>query len=281
MRRSFFPPLLLCLAGCERPAPPRPTAPPVSTYEARGVVQKLKPETGGAVIAHGAIAGYMDAMTMEFTASDPRELTPLAAGDVVNFRLTVSDKHSRIDQIRKTGTAPITPAADSTTTVASGTPLPDCALVDSRGTPLRLADFKGRALAITFIFTRCPLPDFCPRMNSHFSEVQRTLSAEAATNWHLLSITLDPDYDTPARLAEYATRYQPNTTRWTFATGVRNDIEKLGATFGLQIARPGALPDHNLRTIVVDPAGRVQRVFTGNEWTPTDLIAELRRAISL
>ncbi len=274
---------LLCLAaalpGCDRrPASALAPGEHTSTYEVRGVIHKLKPGSGTAVIAHDAIAGYMDAMTMEFTAADPRDLAALAPGDVVSFRLSVSDARSWIDQVRKTGTAPISADADPAASPAPGTPLPDCALVDSRGAALRLSDFKGRAFAFTFIFTRCPLPDFCPRMNANFAAAQRALGSDA--NWHLLSISLDPDYDTPPRLAEYAARYQPDPARWTFATGSREEIEKLGAVFGLKVARTGALPDHNLRTIVVDPAGRIQRVFTGNEWTPEELAAELKRAMA-
>jgi protein SCO1/2 len=154
-------------------------------------------------------------------------------------------------------------------------------LKDSHGTPLRLRDFQGRALAFTFIFTRCPLPDFCPRMNAHFAAVQRALAAAAPdAKWSLLCISLDPAYDTPARLAEYATRYGPDAARWTFATGALADIEKIATACGLQVARGGALPEHNLRTVVVDAAGRVQRTFTGNEWTPEELTAEMQRAMS-
>lgn len=279
MHRFTLSLLLLCLAGCERPAPAPPATERVSTYEARGVLRKATADR--AIIAHEAIPGYMEAMTMEFTVADPRELTAMHPGDTIAFRLTATDERSWIDRIRPLAAAPTSPApAAEVPALPPGAQLPDCALVDSRGAALQLRDFQGRALAITFIFTRCPLPDFCPRLNSHFAAVQRALAAGPATNWHLLSLTLDPDFDTPARLADYATRFQPDAARWTFATGARAEIEKLGAAVGLQVARTGALPDHNLRTIVIDPTGRVRRVFTGNEWTPEELVAELQRAMA-
>ncbi len=274
--------LAVVLTACGRgPSAAKPSLPPiVATYEVKGVLRTNKGRT--AVIAHEAIPGYMEAMAMEFTAANPDELATFAPGDVLAFRLSVTDERSWIDQIRKTGTAPVpTTAAEPANTPAPNIPLPNCVLVDSRGQPFHLHDFRGQTVALTFIFTRCPLPDFCPRLNAQFAEVQRLLAADTTMkNWRLLSVTLDPAYDTPERLAEYATRYQPDFTRWTFATGSREEIEKLGTVVGLQIMRTGPLPEHNLRTVVIDPAGRVQHVFNGNAWTPDALAAELRRAMS-
>lgn len=285
MRRLAVLPLLAALAtflvACGRGPSAAKSSPPeaVTIYEVKGVLRMNKGRT--AVIAHDTIPGYMEAMAMEFTASNPDELAAFSPGDVLAFRLSVTDERSWIDQLRKTGTAPI-PAttAKPASTPAPRTPLPDCVLVDSRGQPLRLHDFRGQAIALTFIFTRCPLPDFCPRLTTQFAEVERLLAADTAMkNWHLLSVTLDPIYDTPERLAEYATRYQPDFTRWTFATGSPEEIEKLGTSVGLQITRSGTLPEHNLRTVVIDPAGRVLHVFNGNAWTPDALAAELHRAM--
>ena len=277
-------PLLLCLVGCKRAATAGGTAvtEPVASYEVRGVLRKLLP-AGKAVIAHEMIPGYMEAMTMEFTADDAGEFAGVQPGDALAFRLHVTDERSWIDHVRKIDAtlrvpSPPPPAAD---VLPPGAKLPDCALVDSRGDSLRLRDFRGRALAFTFIFTRCPLPDFCPRMNAHFAAAQRALAAAVpGADWHLLCISLDPEYDTPARLAEYALRYQPDAARWTFATGALAEIETLARACGLRVARGGALPEHNLRTVVINPDGRVRRVFAGNEWTPEELVAEMRQAIA-
>ena len=284
-----FPPtflllLALFLFGCDRPAPrAAPDAPRVSAYEASGVVRKIDAPRGKAVIAHDAIAGYMEAMTMEFDVADAESLTALQPGNVIAFRLSVNETRSWIDQVRKTGH--VENAALPTTAIGAlppGTPLPDCALVDQRGAAFRLSDFKGRALAFTFIFTRCPLPDFCPLMNRNLAEVQRELRTDGANaNWHLLSISIDPEFDTPARLADYARAYETESGRWTFATGVPEDIGKFGGAFGLMVTRNGESLDHTLRTIVVDAAGRVQKVFAGNEWKAAELTSAMRRAMGV
>ena len=272
----------LC-AGCKPTAPTfaRPTV-QTATYEVRGVLQKLDVLRRKAVIAHDAIPGYMDAMTMEFDVPDAAPLAALAPGDVLAFQLSVTETRSWIDAVRKTGhTALPVKASAALETPAAGAVLTDCALTDQHGQAFRLRDFSGRALAFTFIFTRCPLPNFCPLMNRHFADVQRELSGDAAhANWQLLSISFDPAYDTPERLAKYAEPYAPGG-RWKFATGAEADIEKLAEAFGLAVAINGEQTEHNLRTVVVDATGRVQRIFSGNEWTAEDLIAELRRAMAV
>jgi protein SCO1 len=270
------------LASCERvpQTAPRPRA-NTSVYDVRGVVKKVNAAAGRAIIEHEEIPGYMAAMTMEFDAAQPAELAALQPGDLLTFRLEVSDARSSITQIRKIGRAPIPPdAVDAPGLPAPGTPVPNCALINDQGQPFQLADFKGRTLAFTFIFTRCPLPDFCPLMNHHFATVRRELAAaQSGENWHLLSITIDPTHDTPARLADYAKAFRPQPDRWTFATGDFAEIRKLGAFVGLATTGEGAALEHNLRTVVVDASGRVQKIFAGNEWKPGDLVEEMKRAM--
>ena len=282
--RSPFLPLFVAslLAGCHRPPAPKPReAERVSTFAAAGVVRKVDAERRKAVIAHETIAGFMEAMTMEFDVASGEPLADLRAGDAVAFRLSVNETRSWIDQVRKTGRASeVATFPQGGESLAAGDLLPDGALMDQRGVAFHLADFKGRALAITFIFTRCPLPDFCPLMNRNFAEVRRELSSDAAhSNWHLLSISFDPEYDTPARLAEYAKPYEIENGHWSFATGATEDIQKLGDAFGLTVARNGAQIDHTLRTVVIDATGRVQKIFIGNGWSASELTDEMRRAM--
>ena len=119
-------------------------------------------------------------------------------------------------------------------------------------------------------------------MNNQLAAAQRDLSAaNTDTNWHLLSISLDPEYDTPERLGEYSARYLPDAARWTFATGKSDDISQLEKAVGLAVSREGGQLNHNLRTVVVDAAGRVQRVFPGNEWSAAELVAEMKRAMTV
>ena len=286
MRRS---PLLLLLsfvhlfvAACDRtPSRPPVAAEQTATYEVRGVVRKVDPERQRAVITHETIPGYMDAMAMEFSAPNADDRALLQPGATVAFRLSITDTKSWIDRVQKIAAGAVAlPEAPMPAGLAVGAVVPDCALVDQSGRQFRLSDFKGRALALTFIFTRCPLPDFCPRMNEQFSAAQRELAGATDANWHLLSISIDPAYDTPERLAAYAPRFQADPARWTFATGEAGEIGKLAGAFGLQTVREGAELNHTLRTVVVDPAGRVQTIFPGNEWKPTELIDAMKRAMS-
>ena len=249
----------------------------MSVFVGSGVVQKVDAGRKKMVIAHEAIAGFMEAMTMEFDVADGETTAAFTPGDTIAFRLSVTDERSWIDQLRKTGHTDVAPLSGS---LPPGAPLPDCALVDQRGEAFRLGDFKGRALAFTFIFTRCPLPDFCPLMNRNLAAVQRDLSADPSrANWHLLSISIDPAYDTPMRLAEYARLYLGEAGQWTFATGEPTEIHKFGEAFGLTVARNGQQIDHTLRTVVVDAAGRVRKIFVGNGWQSGELLDEMRRAM--
>jgi protein SCO1/2 len=164
-----------------------------------------------------------------------------------------------------------------------GDPLPDYVLTNQFGEAFHLTQYKGQALAITFLFTRCPFPTFCPRMADHFREAQQELTAmtDVAGNWHLLTVSFDPEFDRPAVLKAYAEGRQYKPARWTFATGSLVDVTALGDQLGLAFWRdePGTL-SHNLRTAVFDAGGRLQKVFAGNEWTVEELVNELRLAAS-
>lgn len=271
---------IVFVASCKPASRPAVVGPPsVAIYEARGVLQEMREEGRRALIAHEAIEGYMDAMTMEFDTADAAEFRDLLPGDVITFRLSVTDDRGWIEHARKVGhTAPL-PPPETLESLPPGSPLPDCAFTNSRGETQRLSDFKGRALAFTFIFTRCPFPDFCPLMNRNFMAAREALAAGTRTEWHLLSLSFDPDYDTPERLATYAAPYRPDPAHWTFATGRAEEIRGLGKAFGLAISSTGVSTDHNLRTVVVDAAGRVQKVFVGNAWKADELVSELRRAM--
>ncbi|MBP8257440.1 MAG: SCO family protein, partial [Opitutaceae bacterium] len=129
-------------------------------------------------------------------------------------------------------------------------------------------------------FTRCPFPTYCPRMNNNFSTAQTHLAKSGAgTNWHLISISFDPEWDTPVRLAKYAETYRYDPAHWTFATGAAGNIRKLGDSFGLMYYRAGGSIEHNVRTVVVDASGLVQRIFADNEWQPEELVAEIKKAL--
>lgn len=145
---------------------------------------------------------------------------------------------------------------------------------------MSLSDFHGQALAITFIFTRCPIPNYCPRLSRNFQEASRKLLARpnAPTNWHFLSFTFDPDFDTPAVLKAYAQRYQYNAQHWSFLTGPTNQLAELAAESNVKFDRDNGLFNHNFRTLVIDAAGHLQMVFpTGGDLSDA-LVTEILKA---
>jgi protein SCO1/2 len=258
----------------------------------KGVVQEVLPERKKVSIAHENIPNYMSAMTMTFDVKDPRELAELQSGDEVSFRMIVTENDGWIDQIKRLRAAasPSSNGPDNLRRVREVEPLnvgdvvPDYKFTNELGQAVSLSDFKGKAVAFTFIFTRCPFPTFCPRMSSNLEETYKKLKAapDASTNWHLLTITFDPQFDTPAVLKAYAGRYGYDPKHWSYLTGDLIDITALAEQVGLLFWKPNpndaAGISHNLRTVVLDTEGRVQRVFTENEWKSDELAAELMKA---
>jgi protein SCO1 len=158
--------------------------------------------------------------------------------------------------------------------------LPEYHFTNELGQAVSTSQFKGQALAFTFIFTTCPFPEFCPRMSNNFSEVQKKLLSmqNAVTNWHLLSISFDPEVDTPAILHAYARRFEYDPRHWNFVTGELIDITAIAEQFGQQFWRQDNTISHNLRTVVVDTQGRVQKILPENKWTSDQLVAEILKA---
>jgi protein SCO1/2 len=269
------------------------------TFEVKGVVVKVSPGSKEVEIRHEEIPGYMPAMTMPFEVKSANELAGISPGDNVSFRLIVTDTEGWIENIKKLGTtltnAPALvvgpggaePPGSKIRVLRDveplniGDPLPEYHFTNQFGETFSTAQFKGQALAITFIFTRCPFPNFCPFTAHNFADTQQKLLAKSdgPKNWHLLTITFDPAFDTPAILKSYGKRYQYNPARWTLATGSLVDILALGEQFGLvtQPEQTGNI-SHNLRTVVIDAAGRVQKNIVGNSWTSDDLVQEMVKA---
>jgi protein SCO1/2 len=160
--------------------------------------------------------------------------------------------------------------------------VPDETLVDQDGRAFRLSSLRGSAVLLTFVYTRCPLPDFCPRLDSSFAAVQRAVAdGRLSGPVRLLSVSFDPEFDTPAVLKAHAARAGADPRLWTFATAPRERVEALGASIGLSVVRDGRDPadiTHNLRTAVIDHAGRLVQVLEGTRWTTDDALAALRRA---
>jgi len=262
---------------------PGPAAAATARYDhVHGVLQRVDRKTGEATITHEAIPGYMDAMTMSFAVRPAADADRLRPGDKLVFRLCVTADHAWIEDVRRLETAALPPSSAMPVPTHErdiGETLPDIDLLTQRGEKIRLADFRGRVLALTFIYTRCPLPTYCPLMNRNFQSAQALLDRMAPeANGQFLSISLDPDHDSPAVLTAYAKNYGANPLRWTFASADDGALRSLGDGVGLEFSRgPGPIA-HNLRTVVIDASGRIRRIFRGNAWTPQELAAALRAA---
>ncbi|HTH46976.1 MAG TPA: SCO family protein [Candidatus Limnocylindria bacterium] len=289
--------LMLWAGGCSPSGQPDPAGTPVTeavtNYPARGIVQAVRPDGRTVVIKHEEIADYMMAMTMPFVVRDTNELKGLKPGELIEFRLCVTAKDSWVDQLKIVGAAPA-PSAPATNAASlihilpnvpelkAGDLLPDYTFTNQLGQAVHLAEYRGKALAFTFIFTRCPLPNFCPRISDNFATVQRRLkqTPDAPDNWRLLSLSFDPEYDTAERLTEYGQRFGQDPSRWSLANGSFDQIERLAGNFGLYFARDVGVGEqnHNLRTVVVDATGHVQDILIGNEWTVDDLAKAITQA---
>jgi len=176
------------------------------------------------------IPGFMPSMTMPFIARDPKEIADLKTGDAISFRMTVTQKDFWISDIKKIRRQEVdvaepkpTPAISSNTgaRLKEGDEMPVFNLTNQNGEPISLDSFRGQPFVLTFIFSRCPVPNFCPRMSNNFEELQTAIKtgSGALAKTRLLSITLDPDYDTPKVLSDYAGYHHADTQIWTFATG--------------------------------------------------------------
>jgi protein SCO1 len=257
-------------------------------HDARGLIREIAADRRTAVIRHETIPGYMPAMTMELNVRDTNELSGVAAGDTVTFRLLTTDETHWIDQVHKVTGATNSANATTTTThhtevveLKPGDLMPEADFLDEHGKTIRFSEFRGRAVAFTFFFTRCPLPDFCPLMNKNFSAARRLLLADtnAPANWTLLCISFDAEFDRPAVLAGYAQAYRcADTNHWQFASASVATLKELAPQLNLMVARDGPGFSHNLRTVVLDTRGRIHRQYDGNRWTAEDLAAALREA---
>lgn len=262
------------------------------TFEVKGVIEELYPERLTAKIKHEEIPDYMPAMTMNLRVLDAKELEGLAAADQITFRLNVTEDAHWIDQVRKSAPTdlgtPLTQPQNwrlvrEVEPLDVGDVMPNYTFTNEVDQVVRLDELKGQAYAFTFIFTRCPLPEFCPRMYSHFQAAQDALlnRPDAPKNWRLFSITLDPEFDTPTVLKTYAARYKYNPEHWSHLTAPLIDITAIGEQFGLNFFKPDGTISHNLRTVVVDAAGKVQNIIIGNSWKPEELVGYLVTAAAV
>lgn len=257
------------------------------TYPLRGQVLSVHPDRQQITVKHEDIPGLMPGMTMSFPVARPELLTGREPGELIVATLEVAGAVGRLTTIERTGLEKL-PADSNAAYMAGnllepGAELPDAAFVDAENRRRAISEWRGSVVLLTFIYTRCPLPNYCPLMDAHFASLQSSIAADAtlAGKAKLVSISFDPDYDKPAVLAAHAKRYKADPAIWTFLTGDRVTVDRFAARLGVGVLRPAGEQEitHNLRTVLAGADGRILQIFTGNEWTPPKALEAIRAAV--
>jgi protein SCO1/2 len=289
LRRLALPALLVSLlsAGCGGEAPDSGA----KSYPLEGKVVAVDAAHRKITIDHEEIVNFMPAMTMAFVVreKDAALLEGVTPGDEVTARLVAPDSRYWLEDlvVVKRGTPdPNAVPPPDVHRLQPGEVVPDVALVNQDGEAVRLSDYQGRSVAVTFVYTRCPLPDYCPLMMKNFAAAHAALCADAdlAARTHLLTVSFDTAHDTPEILRAFGKPFQktdPPFTHWELASGTEEAIRTLGGPLGLDYVEESRSFTHNLRTAVIDPEGKLRVLLRGNEWTPEDLVADLRAAAGL
>ena len=268
---------LLTIAGCRQ-------APPPKQYELTGQILAVKPEKNEVLVRHDDIKGFMPAMTMPYKVKEPALLTGRKEGDLVKATLIVGEVDAYLASLNVVGHRALVtppPVADQPHVLEKGDPVAEALLVDQSDMPRPWSSFRGHRVALTFVYTRCPLPDYCPLMEKNFVAVQQLVKANPKlADVRLLTVTMDPEFDTPAVLKPHAIDLGADPAIWTYATGEPAEVKKFAEQFGIHYETDETNKwqiIHNLRTAVIDPDGRVVKTESGNFWKPADLVADLAK----
>jgi protein SCO1/2 len=272
----------LALSACL----PSPTQ--TQQYELHGQILAVRPEADEVLIKHEDIDKFMPGMTMPFKVRDGRLLEGKTPGDLIRARLVVGPEEAWLASIERTGHAPLEssaamPAASFAVPVGVGDVPPATTLTDQDGHSFSLDDWRGSAVVVTFIYVRCPLPQFCPMMDRRFVELQKLIHSDRqlADRSRLLSVSFDPDHDSPASLRAHAAGLAADPQLWRFATAERDVIDRFAAAFGVSVIRDADRSiTHNLRTAVIGPDGRIVAAYSGGDWTTTQITDDLRNSLA-
>src|SRR5450755_10205 len=273
-------PLLICIACSKKPAGKR--------YELQGRVLAVDSGSREITVAHQDIPGLMPGMTMPFPVARDQDwiFGKIGPGDHIHATLVMTD-HAEIQDISFAHESDT--GNDGTTNLRIpeiGDDVPDFTLVNQSGKTIHLDQFRGKPLLLTFIYTRCPVPDFCLLMSSNFSAVLKELQKNptACAKSQLLSISIDPNYDTPSVLRSYGNKYagdvDPDFRHWQFACGSPEQVRKAADFFGLSYNEKQGQIVHTLQTVVIGADGKIAKVYTGNQWKPAEVAAEYEAATS-
>jgi protein SCO1/2 len=218
---------------------------------------------------------------MPFDLKDRRLLDQLEEGDRVQATLVVAGLRSWLEDVvvtRETVDPSSSGKAQTWVEPRPGDEVPDFKLIDQNGKRFGFKQYRGRVVVLTFIYTRCPLPDYCPLMTDNFSQVEKALNVgpEPTPKTQLLSITLDPEYDRPKVLREYAAAHSAGSDHWDYATGTKDEVKQIATYFGMQYWPDGDQIVHGLRTAIVGTDGKLIKLYRGNDWKPNEIVTEVR-----
>jgi protein SCO1/2 len=238
-------------------------------YRAQGIVLSIDRATQTITISHRAIPGYMEAMAMPFHTEKPQDLSSLTPGLRINFQLKVTSKAATVRNIRIDQTAASdVPVPKAEGKISIGQPVPDFTLTDQDGRALTLSSFQGKPVAVDFIYTRCPLPNVCPMLSANFARLQKRFGGQIT----LLTITLDPQYDTPQVLTDYAHRWRADASHWHFLTGSLDEIRRVAGRFGVIFWPEEGTLTHTSSTAIIDSTGHLAASVEGSSFTSQQLI---------
>jgi protein SCO1 len=257
------------------------------TYDLKGKVVAVEPDKHLVTIAHEEVPEFMPAMTMPFTVRNEADLKILAPEDEVNATLVVDGSQSWLENLVIRKHSPNEAAVPGLVDANVGDEVPNYGLVNQDGKDIALHNYRGKTLLLTFIYTRCPLPEYCTLMSNNFAAVERQLQQEPQTydKTHLLSISIDPEYDKPKVLRSYGAshteRYQDETfSHWEFASGTKDQVKDVAHYFGLRYYEATDQIVHGSRTVIVGPDGKVAKVYSDNKWKPDEVVKEMQRLSS-
>lgn len=263
----------------------------MKTFSIRGKIVSVDAKGGDVDLDHEAVPGFMDAMTMTYMLKDPSVASELHPGDRITAKILVRQtpdgyEDPQLDEIVVTAQArPDYKPPVSYHVPSAGDAVPDFKLINQSGRTIHLAQFKGRVLLLTFIYTRCPLADYCPRMSKNFAEIDKALAVDPAlyARTHLLSISFDPKYDTPAVLRSYGGAYTGHAgesfEHWDFAAPPEDEMAALTQFFcvGVTPGESGTLT-HSLSTVLIGKDGKVAEWYPTNDWKTSDVLAAMKIA---
>jgi protein SCO1 len=289
--------MLLCavvLAGCrsrEASSDGLPTATDdgIATFQLKGIVVASDATTGEVAIDAEAIPGLMGAMTMTYKLAQPGVATELHPGDHITARLRISNSVSTLDQIDVTAQAkPDYKPAKVYNVPEPGQAVPNFKFLNQSGKTIAVDQFRGKVLLVTFIYTRCPLPDYCIRMSRNFATIQQQLAADPRlyNQTHLLSISFDPGYDTPKVLRSYGNAYTGEHgseafIHWDFVVPPSAELDTVDQFFDVGVSSgSNHTLTHSLSTAVIAPNGKIFRWYPNNDWTPSTVVDDIRQAIA-